>query len=1175
MFKTLRLAFLLTLPLPLGSASAEPAVTISGTVVDVYGRPAANAEVGLSAGPIVSLRLESLFNDVARPVEIVARTTTDADGAFSIERSDAGRETYWARTWLVLWAHRPGSALATYTLGSDWPANAAPIMVRLKDASALPIEVAAPDGRPLANAKVSPERLDNLRLPRELASRLVSVCDGAGRAVLRDLSPAGLDLVRVETKEYGVQLVSLPAANAGGDRKIVLAPVGTIHGRLTADDPRAVAAVPIWLATSLVAGDESAGGGLGEVVSGADGQFEAPAIAAGTLSVSADVPGGLPFHCSIIADRPLKEATAMELTVKLERAVRVEGVVRDRDSGAPLSGAVVLPYYWLPRSLTRSDAQGRYGGFLLPGQVSPWVRRVPRGYYIPPGARNSQSVPGGVPHVELKPLLLAKGVTLGGRVVDAAGKPVAAAEVEAHWEDASGEDGAAHAYSDRNGAYTLDGVEPQMQVKLTAWSIHGATAEAVSVPSETKGAIELVISPANGSRLEGRVVDVMGRPIAGAAVQIRGQRRGAHGNPRIDRYICFDGRQRLLTDEQGRFRTPAALDGGLEYSVEITAPGMLPETAASSRKTANLGDLVLREVPSLRAIDGKIVDRRGKPLAGLRVFQAGDGPRRTETTTDADGRFRLNGVYAGSVFLLVHGKGYPLQGFLCDGERPAEFLARSEDESAARQFKTLAEPLSLPQRRETSLRLIEPMLPALKQGEVEAEKVWVLVTLAVLDRDHAVDFANLPIFKQLGLNLADELSYYSALAMIAEDEAEALAVGESIATAHHRGRLYLAVCDRLPDAERGRKAELLATALLHARAETDMGERVNLMGQIAERWLDLGERERGTALLREGQALAEGLPAPSEAAEIAHDSAAHMRAYFAGSLARIDGPAAVKLSTGFPNSQFANRYRIGVALGLAAHDVQAVERLLDEGDASTGLYWNALRVLHRMAGIDLERAARLARKCDSDNERGYALGIVAHGGSPRDAARAAELLHEAYVLLEQASADGVGASETSAHPAVLAAALLPVAEYIDPALVERCFWRALAMRSPRPLRPHEQLSAAVVPGVLAIFISRYDRAAARVLAQPVAAEVQRLTSGDYWVSKLSWTSLAVVDAAWATSLIDKLPEPPPLDFRAAKNVARRNVAEALAPSADNWWHKLYKQGPHLRDPDARDDERYP
>lgn len=276
-------------------------------------------------------------------------------------------------------------------------------------------------------------------------------------------------------------------------------------------------------------------------------------------------------------------------------------------------------------------------------------------------------------------------------------------------------------------------------------------------------------------------------------------------------------------------------------------------------------------------------------------------------------------------------------------------------------------------------------------------------------------------------------------------------MGESIGAARYRGMLYLAVCDRLPDSERARRAELLTTASLHARAESDVGQRVELMGRIAERWLDLGERERGTSLLREGQKLAEGLPAPSEAASRAHDLSAHMRAYFAGSLARIDGPAAIELSTGFP-AGFADRYRIVVARGLAMHDAAAAERLLDQLDYSTSRYGQALGVLHRMAGIDLERAARLARKCDGDNECGYALGIVAHGGLKSDAAQAAARLEEAYGLLEQASADGIAASEISAHPAVLAAALLPVAERIDAARVDRYFWRAMAMRSPRPMR---------------------------------------------------------------------------------------------------------------------------
>lgn len=65
--------------------------------------------------------------------------------------------------------------------------------------------------------------------------------------------------------------------------------------------------------------------------------------------------------------------------------------------------------------------------------------------------------------------------------------------------------------------------------------------------------------------------------------------------------------------------------------------------------------------------------------------------------------------------------------------------------------------------------------------------------------------------------------------------------------------------------------------------------------------------------------------------------------------------------------------------------------------------------------------------------------------------------------------------------------------------------------------------------------------------------------------------MAMVEPRRVESLIDMLPEPPPTALRAAKNVARRNVAEALAPSAGGWWHKIYRR-PFLHDPDARDDD---
>ncbi len=54
----------------------------------------------------------------------------------------------------------------------------------------------------------------------------------------------------------------------------------------------------------------------------------------------------------------------------------------------------------------------------------------------------------------------------------------------------------------------------------------------------------------------------------------------------------------------------------------------------------------------LRTIRGRVVDRQGKPLSNVEAFQSGDGPERTATRTDSDGRFALGGFRDGPVFLL-------------------------------------------------------------------------------------------------------------------------------------------------------------------------------------------------------------------------------------------------------------------------------------------------------------------------------------------------------------------------------------------------------------------------------------------------------------------------------------------------------------------------------------------
>ena len=95
-----------------------------------------------------------------------------------------------------------------------------------------------------------------------------------------------------------------------------------------------------------------------------------------------------------------------------------------------------------------------------------------------------------------------------------------------------------------------------------------------------------------------------------------------------------------------------------------------------------------------RTIRGQVVDRQRKPVAGVEVFQSGDGPKRTSTKTDAEGRFSLGGFRQGPVFLFVHGDPFRFQGRLV---KPAETDVTIEltrmSERPAREMKMLPDPI--------------------------------------------------------------------------------------------------------------------------------------------------------------------------------------------------------------------------------------------------------------------------------------------------------------------------------------------------------------------------------------------------------------------------------------------------------------------------------------------------
>lgn len=136
----------------------------------------------------------------------------------------------------------------------------------------------------------------------------------------------------------------------------------------------------------------------------------------------------------------------------------------------------------------------------------------------------------------------------------------------------------------------------------------------------------------------GRVVDVQGRPVAGATVQlVQGARPLQAGT----------------TDAGGRYR----LSGGvraLAAQVAVTAPGYLPRTAAVRPA------LVVHRRPQ---VQGRAVDETGAAVPYARVAVELAGGAMVETMTDGEGFYNLNrALEPGSALVTITAPGHDAAG---------------------------------------------------------------------------------------------------------------------------------------------------------------------------------------------------------------------------------------------------------------------------------------------------------------------------------------------------------------------------------------------------------------------------------------------------------------------------------------------------------------------------------
>lgn len=592
--------------------------------------------------------------------------------------------------------------------------------------------------------------------------------------------------------------------------------------------------------------------------------------------------------------------------------------------------------------------------------------------------------------------------------------------------------------------------------------------------------------------IKGRAVDSTGKPIAGAEVRVWQKLPAREGQGNSDQQTMFEGRDVLVTDDDGQYFTPDVLVEEAFARIVVEADGMLAGRSGwieigkdAKDATVVAPEIVLRR---LTAVIGNVVDRRGEPIAGVTVFNSGDGNQRVEAITGQSGGFILKGVPEGPVFLFAEKPGYRFTGrHLSADEREAAFTLAAVDEPVE-PVVTLPPVLSDDEQTALARKLLDGWLE--KSKESGSGGFWAIRSLAELDPLEAY-------------NRARDMH---------------------IPAARTRSFLELVVLSKCVE-----RRDLLSWDewLLDARDSQRAAEVMTEAEKIAEQLPEFDEETQQTfRMLALNLAKRDPTRAMGWLERIKHDY----------SYINDGGDLAVSLLPEHPATAEETWHRTTKRLDGDWRRCHMGERGLQLAN-----------LCYRLAGINRQRAEQMARETQVQPLRVRGLAAVALRLADSDPDSARKLL-ESIVRDElprpEVDDDFDPFGFRHLAPPLTAAWLLPIAERVDPQLGRECFWRSLALRPARPRRGQRNDEAEQIDISLTMMLSRYDRDIARALLQPLIARLPELERPA--ASQLqAWHAIAVamncrslqrtivsaavhIDPRWAIELYDDLspPEPP-------------------------------------------------
>lgn len=609
-FRGLLIPLVLSTAIALGAGMQAP---LQGRALRQDGSPAAGARVSL----IVTLdgyRTDTLVETSSRP-----------DGAYVFEPLPAGPETH--LRYLVLEVQ--GEGLAFQRIEKD----VLPPLIRAERPATYRAKLVDERGRPIAGVRAGPRFLRGgsgsfVVLPEAMHARLSATSAADGQVTFSHM-PTGctIQLRHDDPRFAQFEWNDQPSETAA--MTITMGPGASVSGRVTLPDGAPAVGVKV--------GAQAANGypdGWGQDVTDSQGRYTLRCLQGSHYNVALDLKGEWERDWTAKAHDTLpvpKGEHVKGVDFTLEKGAQITGRVLDQH-GNPVSGMGVGVYgpahpdtgAWVQVANTAGD--GRY------------TLRVPAGrqkVYVMSGTDSQRTIELKDGDVQEENFTLPAPKAATGVVVDDRGQPVAGAIVRLLDDYGIG-------FSDPS-VTGDDGRFKFLDAGFRALHVQAFAKEDASpfVTEVGEGDVRLVLQNGVLGRIEGLVVDPFTEPIPGATVLVsmRDDRTGVTLN--------------LKTDAQGRFvAEPVWHD--VWVSVTIEAPDH-ERAEMELQPTGRKVDLQprFRLKRAYEVAEGVVVDPAGRPMPGVEVSLEGYMLRRTHT--DAKGRFRLEGLPGGDVYLQAMG----------------------------------------------------------------------------------------------------------------------------------------------------------------------------------------------------------------------------------------------------------------------------------------------------------------------------------------------------------------------------------------------------------------------------------------------------------------------------------------------------------------------------------------